>query len=181
MERIRKARLMGACLTLSGAAALIGALGYHVPAAQADTDAGSTTANVDVTSAITLTNLTPSFTLSGSPGTDVTTDVTPVTLTVTTNNFAGYNVTVVPHTASLTPGIVGNTDVIAFSDLKVNGPIQGGTFAPLTFGTPLVVATKATASASDGDPITNDYKITVPFVRPDTYTGTLDYVTTTLL
>ena len=86
----------------------------------------------------------------------------------------------VPSTLNLTGAISGNTDVIPSNDLEVSGPAQGGAFVHLAFGTPTVVATKASASAAGGDTITNDYRITIPFVRPDTYTGTLNYVATTL-
>ena len=116
-----------------GVAAATGSLmtaGGTVPAL-ADTDTGNTTANVDVSSAITLTNLTASFTLTGSPGTTPTTGGSPVSMTVTTNNFAGYDVTVVPSTLNLTGAISGNTDVIPSNDLEVSGPAQGGAFVHL--------------------------------------------------
>ena len=57
---------------------------------------------------------------------------------------------------------------------------QAGTYANLIFGTPLAVAGKSSASAPDGDTISNDFRITVPAVRPDTYSGTLNYIVTTL-
>lgn len=162
------------------AGATVGGLSGRAAPAQADTDTGSTTANVQVGLAITLSDLSPSFTLTGTPGAAVTTGGTPVTMRVTTNNFAGYNVTVQPAAADLVGAIVGNTDTIPMTLLEVNGPVQGGTFAALTPGTPLEVANKTTASDPAGDVISNDYRITVPFVRPDTYSGTLNYVTTTL-
>ena len=171
-------RMRGVYLCLVAAAAA-NAVGSSTPAF-ADTAAGTTTANVEVTSSITLTDLTPSFTLTGAPGTTPTTGANPVTMTVTTNNFAGYNVTVVPDAVNLTPAVPGNTDVIPSNDLEVDGPAQAGTYAHLTFGAPLIVAAKASASAPAGDSITNNYRITIPFVRPDTYSGTLDYVATTL-
>jgi hypothetical protein len=180
MPRVQKARFVSTCLTLVGAATTIGALGYGASPAQADTSTGSTTANVEVTSSISLTNLTPSFTLAGPPGSVPTTGANPVTMTVTTNNFAGYNVTVVPHSGILTGAIPGNTDSISSNALEVDGPAQGGAYVHLTFGTPTVVATKASVSAPTGDPIINNYRITVPAVRPDTYSGVLDYVATTL-
>jgi hypothetical protein len=178
MSAVRKVR--AAHLGLAFVAAAGGITASTATAAQADTAAGSTTANVEVTSSITLTGLTAAFTLTGSPGSTVTTGATPVTMTVTTNNFAGYSVTVVPRAVNLTGGIVGNGDVIPSNNLEVDGPAQAGTYAHLTFPTPLLVATKATASAPAGDLITNNYRITVPFVRPDTYSGALDYVATTL-
>ncbi|MET8143647.1 hypothetical protein ABZU32_25375 [Sphaerisporangium sp. NPDC005288] len=157
-----------------------GVLAFTGSSVLADTDADSTTANVEVLSSITLTGLTDSFTLTGAPGSIPTTGATPVTMTVTTNNFAGYNVSVVPRTPNLTGAIAGNTDVIPANALQVDGPVQAGTYAPLTHPTPLVVAVKNSASAPAGDAITNNYRIIVPFVRPDTYSGILDYVATTL-
>ncbi|MFC6086189.1 hypothetical protein [Sphaerisporangium aureirubrum] len=173
MSNIRYPRIAFAAFVLTAG----GMLGPGAPAAQADTDTGSTTVNVEVTSSITLTDLTPEITLTGAPGEVPTAQVTMV---VTTNNFAGYNVTVVPRTANLTPAIVGNTDVIPASSLQVSGPAQTGAFVNLTPGTPLVVATSDDPSPAGGDSITNNYRITVPYVRPDVYSGILDYVVTTL-
>ncbi|GAA1015998.1 hypothetical protein Aple_011320 [Acrocarpospora pleiomorpha] len=179
MSTMRNARIVCLSLALTGVLT-VGALESVVSPALADTDTGNTTANIEVSSSITLTDLTASFTLTGSPGQTPTTGGTPVSMEVTTNNFAGYNVTVAPAAANLTGGIVGNTDTIPANLLQVDGPAQAGTFAPLTFGTPLVVASKASASAEGGDAITNNYRMTIPFVRPDTYTVTLNYVTNTL-
>jgi len=180
MTKARKARAASIGLAFVGAATAVSAVGYHTVPALADTASGSTTVHVEVTGAITLTDLTPSFTLTGAPGTTPTTGANPVTMTVTTNNFAGYNVSVVPAAANLVGAIPGNPDVIPANDLEVDGPAQGGAWAHLTYPTPLVVATKASASAPGGDTITNNYRITIPFVRPDTYSGTLNYVATTL-
>ncbi|WP_220183138.1 hypothetical protein [Sphaerisporangium album] len=165
---------------MAGATTAAGVLGAGVTPALADTDTASTVVNVVVTSSITLTELTPSFTLTGAPGEVVTTGANPVRMRVTTNNFAGYTVTVAPRTAALTPSIAGNTDTIPTNLLQVNGPAQGSAYVPLSFGTPVVVATKSSASGADGDVIVNNYRITIPFVRPDTYSGILDYVATTL-
>lgn len=180
MLNARKAINSGISLILLGTAATAGALGTAATPALADTDTGSTTANVDVTSSVLLTSLTPSFTLTGAPGSTPTTGATPVTMTVTTNNFAGYTVTVVPAAQNLVGAIAGNTDVIPANDLEVDGPVQAGTYVHLTYPTSLLVATKASASEPGGDTITNNYRITIPFVRPDIYTGTLNYVVTTL-
>jgi hypothetical protein len=176
-QKVRAARLG---LAFVGAATAVTALGYHTVSALADSDSGSTTVNVEVTGAITLSDLTPAFTLTGAAGTTPTTGGSPVTMRVTTNNFSGYNVTVVPAALNLIGAIPGNGDVIPANDLEVDGPAQGGAYAHLTYPTPLVVATKASASAAGGDVILNNYRITIPFVRPDTYTGTLNYVATTL-
>jgi len=158
-------------------ATVTGVLGTGAPAIAAS-DTGSTTVGVEVGSSITVSGLTPSFTLTGNPG-DVATTVTPVSMTITTNNFAGYTVTVEPATATLTGAIAGNTDTIPASDLEVADSVVG-TFAPLIFGTPVTVFTQATASAPTGDAVAENYRLTIPFVRPDTYTGTLNYIATTL-
>jgi len=165
-------------LCVAGAAGL--GAGLSAGPAQADTDTSGTTVNVEVSSAVTLTDLSPAFTLSGSPGSTAATGSNPVTMVVTTNNFAGYGVTVEPATATLAAAIPGNTDTVAVTDVEVNGPTQAGTYANLIFGTPLAVASKSSASAPDGDTISNDFRITVPAVRPDTYSGTLNYIVTTL-
>ena len=180
MANTRKSRTAGVGMAFIGAATAVSAIGYHAVPAVADTASGSTTANVEVSGSITLTGLTPAFTLTGVVGSTPTTGATPVTMVVTTNNFAGYNVSVVPAAANLVGAIPGNTDVIPANSLEVDGPVQAGVYAPLAFPTPLVVATKASASAPEGDTITNNYRITIPFVRPDTYSGTLNYVATTL-
>jgi hypothetical protein len=174
--RRRKGKLWVAGL-LVVAGTVASAVGPGAPALAA-TDTGSTIANVDVGSAITLTGLTPSFTLTGNPG-DVASTATPVSMTITTNNFAGYTVTVEPATATLVGAIPGNTDSIPTSDLQVADSVIG-TFTPLIFGTPVPVFTQASASAPDGDTVAEDYQITIPFVRPDTYTGTLNYIASTL-
>jgi hypothetical protein len=147
--------------------------------ASADTDTGSTTVNVEVGGVITLADLTESFTLSGNPGATVTTGATPVTMTVTTNNAAGYTVTVEPALATLGGAIPGNTDTIATSLLKVR-PSGVGTFTALGVGAPVTVGGKTAPSAEAGDTVSNDYQITIPFVAPDTYSGTLNYIATTL-
>ena len=158
----------------------LGQISGQVTAAQADTDTDTTIANVEVGLGITLTDLTPTFTLSGLPGATVT-DANAVTMRVTTNNFAGYTVTVQPASVNLTPSIGANTDVIPMTLLEVSGPVQAGAYVPLDPANPVEVARKTTRSADEGDVITNGYQIDpIPFVRPDTYSGTLTYVATTL-
>ena len=165
-------------LCLTGAAGL--GAGLSATPARADTDAGTTTVNVEVSSGITLTGLTASFTLTGAPGSLATTGLTPVTMLITTNNSAGYNVTVQPDAASLTGAISGNTDTIATSDLEVDGPTQGGAYEPLDAAVPLVVYTKTSQSGPNGDTADNNFRVTVPAIRADTYSGSLDYIVTTL-
>jgi hypothetical protein len=144
--------------------------------AQANTSSGSTTANVTVGSTITLSNLTPAFTLTGNPG---DTPSAQVTMTVTTNNFAGYTVTVQAASPTLAPSIPGSTASIPIGDLDVRETTVG-TYGPMSSITPVQVHSQPAASAADGDTVSNDYQMTIPFVRPDTYTGTLDYIATTL-
>lgn len=167
---------IGALVALSAAASTVGAATAY--AAPGQTDTGSTTANVEVGSAITLTNLTPAFTLAGVPG---ETPTAPVTMTVTTNNAAGYSVTVTSETATLDPPAGTNTDSIPIGSLEVQGTTQGATWAAMVSGAAtLETHTKATPSAEAGDDLTDNYRMLIPFVEPDTYTAVLDYVAITL-
>ncbi|CUU59676.1 hypothetical protein Ga0074812_13056 [Parafrankia irregularis] len=163
----------------TGAAMVVGTTSIETSAAPGQTSPPqSTTAQVVVGSAITLTGLPASFALSGNPGDTVAT-TTPVTMTVLTNNFEGYTVSVSPQTATLNPPAPTNTDTIPISSLQVR-PTGSGAFTPLAFGTPVVVESHASPSAELGDSVSHDYQITIPFVRPDTYSAVLDYVATTL-
>ncbi|GAA3135257.1 hypothetical protein GCM10017600_71580 [Streptosporangium carneum] len=167
-------------LAMAVVGATVGGVSGQASAARADFDSDSTVANIQVGLSITLSDLTPSFTLAGNPGETVTAgDGLPVTMRVTTNNFAGYVVTVQPAAVDLAGAVSGNLDRIASGLLEVRGPAQGD-FTPLASGAPLEVARKTSRSDPGGDIITNDYRITIPFVRPDTYSGTLNYVATTL-
>jgi hypothetical protein len=166
-----------ACLSLSVASVALATVGTATPA-QADDATGDTRANVVVTGAITLTALTGAFTLSGTPNA-VVENPGAVTMLVTTNSFAGYTVTVEPVEDALTGAIGSNTDSIPIGDLNVK-LTSASLYSPLTFGTPLEVFRKTSPSAPAGDSISNDYKITIPFVQPDTYSATLEYVATTL-
>ncbi|MFC7645404.1 hypothetical protein ACFQX6_35855 [Streptosporangium lutulentum] len=64
--------------------------------------------------------------------------------------------------------------------LEVRGPFQAGAYVPLDPDAPVQVARKTERSADGGDVITNGYRITIPAVRPDTYSGTLLYSAITL-
>jgi hypothetical protein len=176
MPRQYRTRWALAPMAVTGAAVA----GVSAGAALARADTDTTTANVTVSTAITLSGLTDSFVLSGAPGDTPKTGGSPVTMTVTTNNFAGYSVTVEPATTTLDPAISGNTDTIGTDLLEVRGPAQAGSYTALTPGTPLEVARRTSASAEGGDSVSNDYRITIPSVRPDTYTGTLNYVAASL-
>jgi hypothetical protein len=152
-------------------------------AASADpiTDTGSTTANVGVNSSITLSGLTPSFTLTGIPGDTVTADEA-VGFTVETNNLAGYNVTVRSATATLVHTALGNADSIPIGALQVRETnlATPGAFTPVLSTGTVTVHSQSTRSAEGGDELSNDYKVTIPFVNQDTYSATLNYVAGTL-
>jgi hypothetical protein len=139
---------------------------------------GSTTGNVEVGSSISVTGLTESFTLSGDVGATVS-GTGAVSLTVETNNLAGYAVTVQSQTTTMAATAVGNTDSIPIGALSVR---ETGTtpFTTLSDAVAVPVHTQATRSEQGGDLLGNDYKVTIPFVNEDTYTVTLDYVATTL-
>ena len=178
MARRCRARCALSAVAVTGAA--VTGIGASEAMAKADTDSDITMANVGVGSLITLTGLTDSFALSGAPGETPTTGGTPVTMTVTTNNFAGYTVTVEPASTTLEPAASGNPDTIGTGLLQVRGSVQAGFYTALTPGTPLTVARKTSASGAGGDTVNNDYRITIPAVRPDAYSGPLNYVAATL-
>mgnify|MGYP001358458845 CR=1 FL=1 len=160
--------LIGAAVASASLMALAGTAG-------AATSSGNVTANVSVTNAITLSGLTPAFTLMGAPGATVT-DTSAVAFNVLTNDLAGYNVTVQSNGTALAPTAVGNTDSIPMAALTVS---NGGanTFASIS-NVPDIVWAQGTRSASTGDNHSNDYKMLIPFVNSDTYTTTLNYVAT---
>ena len=173
---IRRVRVLAA-LALAGAAAG-GLFPSMARAAPGQNDTGSTIAHVNVTSSILLSDLTPSFTLVGIPGSAAST-VNPISMRVVTNNISGYAVSVQPETATLDPAAGGNAATIPVSDLLVR---ETGTtpYTPLDAATPVVVHSQPTQSAENGDLLENDYSITMPWAAPDRYTGELDYVATTL-
>ncbi len=127
---------------------------------------------------ITVTGVTSSFTLAGLPHTQVTRDGA-VTMTVITNSAGGYTVTAQAQGPLLVPTTPGNTDTIPVEQLQVR---ESGTttFHPLSAAGPVVVHSQSTASSSGGDAVSNDYRIDVPFIAPDTYSGTIDYIATAL-
>lgn len=176
---VRKEKKCNRRLILAGVVAATAAASsifvMAAPAVAAPT--GSTVANVSVGSAVTLSGLTPTFTLTGLPGD--TADFSPVVFNVQTNNLAGYVVTVQSAAALMVPPDPGtNSDTIPIADLTVR-ETGGGAFTSLSDTTPVAVHAQPTRSALDGDSLSNDYQITVPDVNTDTYTATLDYVVTT--
>ncbi|MCU1479009.1 MAG: hypothetical protein JWQ64_3702, partial [Subtercola sp.] len=122
---------------------------------------------------IGISGLTSSFTLTGLPNSTVTKDGA-VTMTVTTNSSGGYLVTVQSETPALTGLNGSNTETIPLQNLGVKAGAST-VFVPLSM-TPFVVADVTHASAPDGDGVSNDYQVQIPFVPADTYSGTLTYV-----
>lgn len=139
---------------------------------------GSTDAPCSVTvpiaaRSISLSGLTSSFTLSGTPNSTVTSEGA-VTMTVTTNSSSGYLVTVQGRTPALTSANPGNAASIPITELLVRA--SGTTpFVPVTLG-PLTVADRHQATPPSGDAVSNDFRVDIPFVPGDTYSGTLDYI-----
>src|SRR4051794_39124207 len=92
LTRVRSGRALRKTLALVGTAGIL-AVATQLPAAAAPgahSDA-KTTANVGVNSSITLSGLTPSFTLNGLPGDTITGDGA-VSYNVKTNNVGGYTI-----------------------------------------------------------------------------------------
>lgn len=172
--RHRRPLLRVGLALLAASASLAGSPG----SASALTGNGSTTANVSVNNVLSLTSLTSAFTLTGDPSATVTSN-SAVSMKVTTNNAAGYSVTVQAAADQLS-GTGSNTETIPLSALKVKGSGSGSTYGALSSTTPVQVHTQSTKSDADGDTITNGYQIAIPFVNADTYSVTLNYVATTL-
>jgi hypothetical protein len=166
-------------LAVAAGALLVGAVAAPASAAPGRTDDGTTVANVVVQSAISLTGLTNDFALSGIPGASVV-GAGVVDFTVTTNNLAGYAVTVLAQAPVLAPQTAGNNDDIPVGNLAVRSDATDGDFVPVSNVTPVTVHTQDTRSDAGGDDFSNDYRVEVPFVNEDTYSVTLDYVATTL-
>jgi hypothetical protein len=160
----------GIALAGGGAGAASAAPGIGSP--------GSTQANVAVSSAIALTGLTPSFTLTGVPGATVT-GLGAVTMNVATNNLAGYAVTVESATATMAGAAGGNADSVPIGALSVRESATT-TYSPLSSTLVRTVHTQSTKSVEGGDALSNDYQVVIPFVNEDTYTATLNYIATTL-
>lgn len=166
-------KVLGAVLTMVGLGLLL-SIGTSAFAG----NSGDTSANAAVSSSITLSGLTPSFTLAGDTNTTVTQNGA-VTMNVLTNNLTGYNVTVQAAASTMAGSAAGNTDTIPIGNLKVResgGPL----FTPLSNLVPSIVHAQVTRSASGGDTISNDYQIDIPFVNADTYSVTLNYLASTI-
>lgn len=152
-------------------------LGSLAAPAFAASSPGSTTAVASVQSSITLSGLTPSFTLTGAPGATVTSP-SAVTMNVKTNNTLGYTVTVQAAAATMTGATTGNTDTIPVSALTVK-ETTGATYSAVSNTAATTVHSQNAKSATAGDTVTNDYQMLMPFVNSDNYSVTLNYVAAT--
>jgi uncharacterized repeat protein (TIGR01451 family) len=125
---------------------------------------------------ITLSGLTSSFTLSGPPSVLVTANGA-VTMNVQTNSPGGYYVTVKPAGGTMV-GTGTNPETIPVGELKVRE--SGKTlFGSLLANQALVVHSQTGPSSAGGDAVSNDFQVQIPFIRPDSYSVTLDYIATT--
>lgn len=174
-RRLLTRSALGATIALGFAAAMTGS----AIAAPGDQSSDTTEANVQVASSITLSGLTPSFTLNGLPG-DVVTGNDAVSFSVTTNNIGGYTVTVQADTATLLPQTAGNGDSIPIANLRVRESAAEdlGAFTSLSSTSSVQVHAQTGQSAETGDALSNDYQVSIPFVNSDTYSVTLNYVAT---
>ncbi len=170
-------RLLKAGVIVALSAASVGAMGSAAFAAPTDTSTGSTTANAVVESGITMTGLTPSFTLTGTPGATIT-GLAAVTYNVETN-APGYNVTV-EAAAPTFVGTVGNVDTIPVGALTVRDA-GTGSYLPVSNSATTNVHFQDVRSADLGDNLASDFQMRMPTVNPDTYSVSINYVASTAL
>lgn len=163
---IVRSRLLTAAGTLIAAAALAAAALVGT-AAFADDHTADVTVEATVNDTITLTANDANIALNEAPGETATAGST---LTVETNNFTGYNVTVEPNAGTLDAETEGNDDTIDVGALSLNGEAleyQGETSTE--------VHTQGERSAENGDTVNVAYALAVPFVATDTYTVGLTF------
>jgi large repetitive protein len=151
-------------------------VGTAAPALAA-TSPGTTTATANVQASITLSGLTPAFTLTGAPGATAT-SAAAVTMKVTTNNTLGYTVAVQAAAATMTGATAGNTDTIPVSALTVKEN-TGATYTALSATAAVTVHSQNGKSVASGDTVTNDMQMAVPFTNSDSYSVALNYIATT--
>jgi uncharacterized repeat protein (TIGR01451 family) len=137
-------------------------------------EAGCSTVTTVAARSITLAGLTSSFTLVGLPDSTVTADGV-VGMTVISNSTGGYFVTVQAGSAWLAPLNPQNASAIAIAQLRVR---ESGSsmFRSLSDQSALIVHQQSGPSSAQGDAVSNDYQIEIPFVPADTYTVTLNYI-----
>jgi uncharacterized repeat protein (TIGR01451 family) len=133
----------------------------------------ATSTEVDA-STLSLTGLTPSFTLTGPVDSTVQRDDA-VTMTVSTNSYGGYSVAVLPTDDRLRSPRSTDTVPIGALAVRTSGTLP---FAPLAAGQSTTVHQQDRPSAAGGDAVSNDYQVQIPFVDSETYSTTLDYIVT---
>jgi hypothetical protein len=131
----------------------------------------NTTGHVTVNSTLSIDVNPPDFYLDGAPG---ITDTDSITVTVTTNNVAGYTLNLsAPSTLIHT----NTTDNIPITDLKLDPAT--GTFTALTAGTQSApVGSSTGATPITGTPKVHNFQVTIPSVPSGEYTGVLTYTAT---
>ncbi|MFD1658785.1 hypothetical protein ACFSL4_11335 [Streptomyces caeni] len=169
-------KALGTALVTAGAALVAsGGMASAAPDAMRQEETRSVEAAAQPV--VQIRSLTPSFTLTGAPGQTVT-RTGAVLLNVFTANRTGYTVSVQANAARLTPVTPGNPDSIPVGELSVR---ETGTtpFLPLSNTSAVLVHAQTTPSNPRGDDLSNDYRVTIPFVRPDTYRVVLTYIAAT--
>lgn len=170
-------------LVASGTAGvLLGAAAVVAPAARASSAADIET-RVHVLTGLTL-SLPESFRVGGAPGV-LSANRGSVVGTVLTNNAAGYTVSVLASSAGglqPDPGLATGTGSIPWDRLEVR-EAGTGTFLPLREGEAVTVGGRSTPSGDEtgeADVLHHDFRLTVPVVDADRYTGVLTYTATAL-
>ncbi|MFC4589263.1 fibronectin type III domain-containing protein [Sphaerisporangium corydalis] len=148
--------------------------GSNCPAASLDVRCA--TSVIVIAQSITLGVLTDGFTLTGVPDTTVRRDGV-VTLTVASNAPGGYNVMLRAVSPVLTTPL--DTATIPIANLKVR-ETGTSTFQPLSSITSIPIHSQSEPSALEGDALSNDYEVDIPFVPSGRYSGILEYITSTL-
>ncbi|SOD73565.1 fibronectin type III domain protein [Jatrophihabitans sp. GAS493] len=139
---------------------------------------------VDGSISISLDNADSSFALGGQSGTDSSTPDNTISYVVTTNNAAGYSVSVKSDQPTLTPDSAKNSDKISFDAITATGTAfvsgtipndgtsDGGSAQLATGGT---VYTQTARSKATGDTHTTTFGVNIPFVAADAYRGTVTF------
>jgi hypothetical protein len=148
------------------AAGIAGAAALTASPAFAAGNPVAVTANVNQT--ISMTGPPATLTLAGDPGTNATGNVA---YTITTNDPAGYHVTVSPSSTQFVNG--GNSILNTALGYKPNG----GTQVQFAGATPLSVNNKNTVSAGGGDAYTDIFSLAIPGnAAAGAYTETFTYL-----
>ena len=140
------------------------------------TDTRCTVVIAILAQSILLSDLVNGFTLTGVPGATVD-GIGAVSLTVVTNSPAGYTVTVQAGSPVLVGSGTGAS--IPISALKVR---ESGTttFQPLSSTVSVPIHQQSTPSAQNGDLLSTDYEVEIPFVPSGRYSTVLNYVASAL-